>query len=152
MPIGRMARGVFEQEVLPHEALGIVEERGLVVGTEMEIEELRVGAQPAERRVEARERGGNRALGRLEQEQPLEGRVDERALRGPRRRRLGEAVDGGEPERQRAVGEGGDLRRRQRAGRLQRHTPIVHEGYDSQRDTVPESMLRTMCGRECGVL
>ena len=81
--------GIFETEVVANQVLGIVEERSLVVGPEVQVDVLGIGAQRAERRVEAREGGGHRALGRLEQEQPLQCRVYERALGGPRRRRLG---------------------------------------------------------------
>ena len=50
---------------------------------------------------------------------------------GGDRRRLGQVVDGREPERQPAVGEGRDLRRRQARGQRQRHGPRVRPGCDS---------------------
>src|SRR5207248_10584117 len=53
--------------------------------------------------------------------QQLEGTVDERALGGPRGRRLGQTIDGGELEREPTVLERRHLRRRERGGELEDH-------------------------------
>ena len=108
---GRDHRGVFEQELVANQLLGLGDELGRLVIGQPELDELGVGLQLDGSIGEAAQGGFDGAGGGGQGEQPLEGRVHQRALDRRGRRWLGEVVDGREAKRQGAVGEGGDLRR-----------------------------------------
>ena len=123
-------RRVFEAEVLADELLGVVEEGLRLLVVEAEPGEVGIGAHLGERPIERGQRGFERATPRRLFEQQLERAVDERALRGPGRGRLGQAVDRAEPERERARLERLDLARRQAVGHREGHEAMVTVGWD----------------------
>ena len=133
-PDRRDRGGVLEAEVAREQLASLVVEHRLGLVVELEPGELRVLPQRRRwpRRGTRSARSWVRSAG-LQHEQPLERRVHERAPRGRDRRRLGQVVDGREPERQPAVGERRHLRRRQARGQRQRHVPRVFPGCDSDR-------------------
>ena len=109
-PIGSHGARVLELEVAPHERLGLgVEALPLGLG-EVEVGEVGVGRELDAGVGEVGEAGVDRALVGRAIEQQLQRAVHQRALRGPRRGRLGQALEVGEPERERAL-----LERRARA-------------------------------------
>ena len=122
---------VFHLEVAAEEHLGVgVERRPLLFG-ELELGELRVGGELLGGPREVEQRVLDRALGRRPPHQVLEREVHERALARRRRRRLGQPLDVGEAERERAARERAHRARRQRS----RHREVTR-GCADGRDRV----------------
>jgi len=125
---------VLELEVLAHERLGLgVELRPLLVG-EVEVGEVGVGRELDPRLREIGEAGVEGALVGGAVEQELERPVHEGALRGPRGRGLGEPVEVGELERERALLERRAGARRQRSGGCEAQGSKVPRGCDREAD------------------
>jgi hypothetical protein len=120
-PDGPHGRGVLEAEVVADQIgrLGVEPGRGLVV--EPEGDELGVVAEGVRCVVEAGERGLGRALGGNQAVEGLERGVNKGAAGGGDRGRLGQPVDGGEPEREGTVGERRHLGRAERARHREGH-------------------------------
>ena len=92
---------VLELEVLAHQRLGVGVEAGPLLLGEVEVGEVGVGCELDPGRAEIGERGVEGALVGRPVEEQLERPMDQRALRGPRRGRLREPLQVGEPERER---------------------------------------------------
>ena len=110
-PIGVTVVGSSISKYLRTSDVGLGQEGGLGRRVEGELGPLGVVVEGGAGVGEAGDGGVDGAVGGLEQHQPLERRVHEGALDRGHRGRVGEAVDGREAERQRALGEGRDLRR-----------------------------------------
>ena len=112
---------VLEQEVVAQQRLGLAIEGGLFVGREPEARVLRVLAEFLLRPLKTAQGGGDGALAGVLAEKELEGSVHQRALGGVRRRGLGQPVDVGELEGERAVLERRHLGGGQRRGQRKSH-------------------------------
>ena len=115
--------GVLQAEVVVDQRAGVGQEGLGRPRVELELHELLVVLQlvPGPFQLGRAPPPGVRAPGGVVPEETLERGVHQGALDGVRGRRLGQALDLREAEGQRAVGEGGDLRRRQGAREIERH-------------------------------
>ena len=93
-----------------------------------EVGEIGVGGELDPGAVEVDQRGVERALVGWAVEQELERPVHQRALGGPVRRRFGEALEVGEPERERALLEGRAGARRQGPRGCEAHSTDSNAG------------------------
>ena len=109
---------VLHLEVAADEDLGVGVELGPLLLGEVELANSASASSSRRARCEILERGLEGAfLGRAPH-QVLEREVDERALAGGRRRRLGQPLQVGEPERERAARERAHRAGRQGVGRV----------------------------------
>jgi hypothetical protein len=107
---------VFHGHVVGGDLAALGEEPARLLATELEVREVGVHLVLGDRLVDAAVEPGRRALGGGMEEQQLERTVNERPLGGGRRGRIGQLLDAGEPERERAGQERLDARRRQARG------------------------------------
>ena len=122
-----IVRGILDLEVPPQEHLGVGVEPGPLLVGEIEMRELGIGGDLLDGPGEVEEPVLDRPIGRRPPHQVLEGEVHEGALARGRRRGLGQSIDVGEAERERAARERAHRARRQGSRHRERirHTATI---------------------------